>query len=752
MGRTDRLLTGTARFAGDLDAPGLAHLVFVRAPLAHGRIAHIDTAEAVSLPGVLAVFTAADLDLEPIWEIHMIPELFAQPPLARDVVRYVGERVVAVVAESLASAVDAAAAVIVDYEPLAVVATPAAAVDAGATPLFPSHGTNVALEWSTPAGEPDVPGDPDDVVIASAVTMPRVAVAPMEGLAILAVPGDDGRLTLHASTQSPHSTQVQTARALRLPLERVRVVAPSVGGGFGGKSLGGVPDYAVTAAAALRLGRAVRFVEARTDNLTTMQGRGMHLRFTVRAGADGVIRHLAVDELCDAGAYASTNAVEPGKTMMMMAGPYRIDAIEFTARSAVTNTAPTGAYRGPGRSESALVLERALDLVARELHIDPVEVRRRNLLRTEDLPRESVMGAHYGAADHHGVLDELLARTDYQGLRAEQARRRAEDPARAFGIGVATIVDSSAWFSRAEPARVTVTPTGTVRVTTASASAGQDHAAVFRAIVAAVLPVAPEDVELVQGDTDELCGSGSSGSRTAQLAGSAVQQAAQVVLDQARRVAAQQIEAALDDIDVTAEGFGVRGVPARRLSLAAVAAAASPARLPELTEAGLDARCVFEQALPTYPSAAHLAAVEVDLDTGAVTVCRHVAVTDCGRVLDPPGAHGQVVGASAQGVAQVLYEQFAYDGDANPTTTNFAEYLVPAASEQPPFESYFRATAATVNPLGAKGIGEVGMVGAPAAVHSAVMDALFHLGVRHVDIPCTPERVWAAISATRDRW
>jgi carbon-monoxide dehydrogenase large subunit len=740
MHRYDALTTGTAQYAGDLSASGAAHLVFVRSPVAHGRIVRVDTSAAAATRGVLGVFTAADLDLVPIWEIHLIPDLFGQPPLADEIVRYVGERVVAVVAESLPAAVDAAGAVVVEYEPRPAVVDARHAAQPEAMVLFPDHGTNVALEWHSDRADPAPYGR---VTVEGVVAMPRVAVAPMEGLAILAVPGSDGRLTLHASTQSPYATQVQTARSLRVPLDAVRVVVPFVGGGFGGKALGGVADYVVTAAVARRLGRPVRFVEDRSSNLTVMQGRGMELRFRVTADDDGAIRHVDVEEICDAGAYATTNAVEPGKTMMMLAGPYRTPSVNFVGRSVVTNLAPTGAYRGPGRSEAAAVLERAMDLLARELAVDPVEIRARNLLTPAELPCESVVGAHYDEADHARALEMLIERSGYAELRAEQAARRARGERHVLGIGVATIVDSSAWFARDEPARVSVSAHGVVRVVTASASAGQGHAAAFRAIVSSILPVDPDAVEVVAGDTDEMSGSGSSGSRTIQLAGSAINQAAETVLDHARHVAAHLFEAAVEDIVVARDGFAVRGVPAHRLTLADVASAA-----PSVADAGfasLDARCVFQQEAPTYPSGAHLSVVEVDLETGEVRALRHVAVTDCGRVIDPPAADGQVIGASAQGVAQALYEQFVYDADGNPATSSFAEYLLPAASEQPPFETYFLETPTSVNPLGAKGVGEAGMVGAPAAVHSAVIDALSHLGVRDIAMPCTPERVWRAL-------
>jgi carbon-monoxide dehydrogenase large subunit len=733
-GRFDDLLTGHGRYCGDISIPDMVHLVFVRSTVAHARIIDIDTSAARAMPGVVAVFTAAELPMVPIYEIHIIPELFAQPPLAAGTVRYAGERVAAVVAESLTEAEDAAEAVIVRYDPLPPVIDPRSAVADDATLLFPDHGSNVALHWS----QESEPGawDSAEIVISGEVVMPRVATAPMEGLSVLAVPSADGQMTIWASTQSPHAVLVQVARSLDLDWNRLRVRTPQVGGAFGGKSLGGLADYVVATAAAIRLGRPVRCVEDRTANLTTMQGRGMRLRFDLHARRDGSLVGLDVDELCDSGAYPSTNSVEPGKTMMMASGPYRLASVRFRGRSVVTNLSPTGAYRGPGRSEAAAVLERAVDLLARELGIDPVELRRRNLLRADELPHQSPGGARYDESDYLANLDAVVERAGYDDLRRQQRLRRAAGDRLQLGIGVSTVLDSTAWFMRTEPATVLVDSLGRVRVLVATPSAGQHHAVALAGLVATVLPVLADDVEVIEGDTADLAGSaGTSGSRSMQLAGSAVLRASEIVLAKARSVTARLLEASEDDIVVDAGGFGVRGVPTSFLSWAEVAAQADD----------LDAHCVFEQAHPTYTAAANLSVVEVDMETGQVRPLRHFAVTNCGRVVDAASAHGQVVGASAQGVGQVLYEQAVTDAAGNTIGASFAEYLFPAPPDQPPFDAHFLETPSVQNPLGAKGVGEVGMVAAPAAVHGAVIDALAHLGVRHLELPCTPERVWRAI-------
>ncbi len=756
MSRYDGLTTGQARFAADIspteagtgargDVAGGSHNVaavlhFVRSPYAHARITAIDTARAREMPGVLGVFRAADLDLEPIWEIAIIPEDFAQPPLARDVVRYVGERVVAVVAVDLARAVDAAEAVIVDYEPLDALAGPTAALAADAPALHAAHPGNVALDWRRDA--PPRVGRADDVVVEGSFTMPRVSVSPMEGLAILAVPADpvdasDGPpgLVMYVSTQCPGAVRIQTARSLRIPIEQIRVIAPRVGGGFGGKSLGGVADYCVTAAVARRLRQPVRFVEDRTANLTTMHGRGVTLHYRLVAGPDGAIRSLAVQEVCDAGAYASTNAVEPGKTDLMACGPYRIDHVSFEARSAVCNLAPNGAYRGPGRSEATMVLEQALDALAPRVGLDPVEVRRRNLLRVDEQPVISASGARVADCDFHGLLEEVVVLGRYEEWRAEQRARAGSGGHRRLGIGIATAIDSSAWFARDEEAIAELDADGFV-VHLATASAGQEHPGVFAACAAEVLGVAASAVRVVEGDTLRIAGYGSSGSRSAQLAGAASTLAAAGLRDAVRGAAAEVLEASPDDIGFDATNAYVRGVPARAITLVSLVERHGPFR----------ARHRFQQEHATYPSAAVCAVVEVDTETGAVRPIAISAVADIGTVLDPPGAHGQVVGALAQAVGQVLYEQAVFDDDAQPLANNLATYALPGPREMPHFTVRFRPTPATTNPLGAKGAGEIGMVAGPPAIYAAVLDALGPAAARPA-LPCTPRAVWEALRA-----
>jgi carbon-monoxide dehydrogenase large subunit len=753
-GRYDALLRGDARFVADLDLADRLHLVFVRSPVAHARIAAVEKAAAAGAPGVRGVFTATELPTLPVWEIQLIPEVLAQPALAVDVVRYAGERVVAVVADSLGAALDAAELVVVDYEPLPAVTDPRAAGEPGAPLLVSGHGSNVALSWGADGSgvRGPEPGEPfagsgtvgSGVVVRTELRIGRLAVAPMEGHAVLAVPDGD-RLVVHLSTQVPHAARVQIARSLGLPPERVRVVAPHVGGGFGGKAHGGVGEHVVTAAAALRLGRPVQFIEDRAANLATMHGRGVLLRGELRATREGRLVGLRVEETCDAGAYPATGAVEPGKTGLMLGGPYRVPAVDFSARSVLTNLAPAGAYRGPGRAEATAFLERSMDALAARVGLDPVEVRRRNLIGPDEYPYETATGLHYDAGDLPLLLDTLLEKGDHDGWRARQVERRAASTdGPLLGIGLAVVVDSSAWFARRQSATVAIDDTGVVEVRSATASAGQQHEILLRTVVDGVLGVGAGSIAVVEGDTDVTPPSdGSMGSRSTQLAGTASRLAAQEVLVLARRVAAELLEAAEEDLEHRGDSFHVRGVPSRGVTFAELA------RHARVEGEELTAMCVFDQPDAAYPSAAHLSVVEVDAATGRVTPLRHVAVTDCGCVVDPPGAEGQVVGAAVQGIAQALYERVVHADDGTPLGTSLAEYLVPSAAEVPAIEAHFVVTPSPRNPLGAKGVGEIGMLAAPAAVHGAVLDALVPFGVRHLDLPCTPESVWRALQDLR---
>ncbi|MEI7622900.1 MAG: xanthine dehydrogenase family protein molybdopterin-binding subunit [Actinomycetes bacterium] len=733
---TPEILRGEALFTADSHSPGLLHLHFVRSTCASARIVSLSTDEAKAFPGVVTVFCAEDLPIIPVWEIALLPEDFAQPPLAQNLVRYVGEKIVAIVAESLAIAIDAAELVVIEYESLPALTDMRSVSIEGAPVLFPEHPSNVCLRWPSDSPTPDLSGT--DVVTSVSHSIPRLSCAPIEGHAIVATPLLGDRLEILVSTQVPVAAQRQIARSLQMELSDIRVVVPNVGGGFGGKAAGGVCEHVVVAAAARFLGRPVSFVEDRNANLSSMQGRGVRNHVKLHATSDGRVLAIEADITADAGAYPNVGAVEPGKTRMMMCGPYGIASANITAQSVVTNLPPVGAYRGPGRSEAAVMLERTLDVLADALCIDPVEIRRRNLLTPDVFPYLAPTGLEYDSGNYHELLDLLVTESGYHNLRQEQLERRITSD-QLLGIGVSVVIDSTAWFSRTEGAAIRIDESGCITVLAGSASAGQQHGNLYRSIVQRLLPVDSDQIYVVEGDTDQWSHSdGTMGSRTAQLAGTAVHRSVERLYDSLREAAARQFEADIEDIVLYPGGsIGVRGVPSRSLTFA---------QLVTSSEEPIEADCIYEQPGASYPAAAHLSVVEIDGSTGKVIPIRHVAVTDCGVVLDPNSARSQVIGATAQGISQALYEEFIFDEDGNPLTNSFADYAVPSAAEIPAIETHFIETPSPRNPLGAKGVGEIGMIAAPVAVQNAVIDAVRHLGVQHLDMPCTPQKIWAAIN------
>ena len=740
------LLTGAARYVGDMAPPGTAHLAFVRSVMAHAAIARIDVEAARAAPGVLGVHTADDLDLVPQPAFPLFPPSLNRPPLA-DKARYVGDPLAVVAAETPAAAADAAELVEVDYEPLPALTDPFEALDDSLTVLEP-HGSNLAMNFDVAADPASLQGH--DLVVSSRIVNPRMAGAPIEPSAVLAAPSDDGGgLTLWCSTQRPHEVRSQIAAALGESPERIRVIAPAVGGGFGPKAAV-YPEFMVAARLALLLGRPVRWVETRSENLVNMvQGRDQVHDVELGLSRDGTFRWLRVRCTANAGAYPGIGAFLPFFTMMMASGPYRIPAVSYEARSAITNTTPIAALRGAGRPEATVTLERVIDLAAAELGLDPAELRRRNLLDPDDFPLTTPTGANMDSGDYRRALELALETAGYAELRVEQARRRAAGDRRLLGIGVSVYVEVTAVGLYQEYGSVTVEPDGTITARVGTASHGQGHATAFSQILGEVLGVPPEQVRIVHSDTAEVPrGTGTVASRSLQIGGSAVWTAANEVLDKARRLAAGLLEADADDIVTAPGGLAVAGVPARALSWAELAAAAERDDRPEGIEpGGLASETDFDQGEASFPFGAHVSVVEIDSDTGDTRVLRHVSVDDCGRILNPLLVTGQVHGGVATGISQALYEHTAYDEDGNPRNTNFADYAIPAASELPRFETAHTETPSPRNPLGAKGIGESGTIGSTPAVQSAVLDALSPLGIEHLDMPFTPQRVWRAVAA-----
>ncbi len=741
------LLTGAARYVGDMAPPGTVHLAFVRSVMAHARITSVDTGAAEAAPGVLGVFTAADLPMGPQHLFIMLPPELSRLPLA-DKARYVGDPIAVVAAESRAAAVDAAELVEVDYDPLQALTDPFDALEPDAPLVIEAHGSNQAMQFSTPADPEAMSGH--DLTVKARIVNHRMSGAPIEPSAVLAAPGTGGDhgLTVWCTSQRPHEVRDQVAAALDLTSKAVRVIAPAVGGGFGPKA-GVYPEFIVAAWLARRLSRPVKWVETRSENLVNMsQGRDYVSDVELGLKQDGTFCWIRIDVTSNAGAYPGIGAFLPFFTMMMASGPYRFDAVHYEAVAVITNTTPVAAFRGAGRPEATVALERIIDLAAAGLGMDPAELRRRNLLPSSDFPLTTPTGASMDCGEYARALDLALETAGYRELRDEQARRRAAGDRKLLGIGVSTYVEVTAVGLFQEFGSVTVELDGTVTARVGTASHGQGHATAFSQVLGEVLGVPAECVRVIHSDTGEVPrGTGTVASRSLQTGGSAVWTAANEVLDKARRLASCLLEADPGDIVVAPGGLAVAGVPARTVSWAELAAAAEAEDLPDgVSPGGLAAETDFNQGEASYPFGAHVSVVEIDSGTGDTRVVRHVAVDDCGRILNPMLVEGQVHGGVATGISQALYEETTYDSHGNPRNTNFADYAIPAASELPRFETAHTETPTPLNPLGAKGVGESGTIGSTPAVQSAVLDALTPLGVAHLDMPYTPQRVWQAIA------
>lgn len=752
------ILEGGARYFDDLTVAGVLHVVFVRSTMAHAELLSVDVEEAQAMPGVVAVYRGGDLDLEPVQGFVMCPPVFSRPPLAQGRVRFVGDVVAAVVAETRAQAVDAAEQVIVDYEPLDPVVDAEAALADGAPLLFPEHGSNLAIEFDF--GEDPTVMDGAEVVVTGRFVNQRVAAVPMEPNGIVAVPDGEDGLVCHVPTQGPHGVKPSIAAAAGLDEDNVRIVAPSVGGGFGAKA-GMYVEFAVAVKAALALGRPVKWTETRSENMVAMtHGRAQIQHVEMGLRRDGTIVGVRVRIYADGGAYPAIGAFLPFLTRSMAQGVYAIPKVQFTSWSAATNTTPTGAYRGAGRPEAAAFLERIIDMAAVELGMDPVEIRKKNFIAPDAFPLTTVTGANYDVGEYARALDEACRIAGYEELRAEQAARRERGDVRQLGIGVSAYVEVTAGGLFQEYGAVEVHEDGSVTATVGTSAHGQGHETAFAMIIQELLGIPMERVTVVQSDTALVPrGQGTMGSRSLQIGGSALYRAGEEVLAKARQLAAHLLEANLDDIVLTDDGrLGVAGVPARALTWGELAAAAKdrdnqpPEFAAELfagTEPALAHALDFNQGEATYPFGAHIAVVEVDTETGRVDLLRHVAVDDCGKILNPLLVAGQQHGGIAQGIAQALWEGVTYDGDGNPQTANLMDYAMPSAAELPSFEATNTETPTPLNPLGAKGIGESGTIGSTPAVQNAVVDALSYLGVRHLDMPLTSRRVWRAIQDAR---
>jgi carbon-monoxide dehydrogenase large subunit len=761
------LLRGEGTFVANLDLPGGLEGVFVRSAMAHARITGIDVSEAAAMPGVEAVLTSRELGIGPVPGFMITDPLLARPPLAGDRVRFVGEPVALVVAASAAEATDAALAVVVDYDPLPVVVDPEAAAAEGAPLLIPGTGSNVVLSATT-RRDPEFFGDAS-VVVRGRFVNQRMAALPMEPNAFAAVPDPDvqGGLRLWAATQMPHGLRNGIAPVLGLEPDRVRVTAPHVGGGFGAKA-GLYHEFLSVARAAQRLGRPVRWIETRSENLVSLNQGRAQIHWVEMGFTDaGLITGLRVRALADSGAYPGiASMLVAGPTRMLSQGVYEIPKLDFGAVAVVTNTTPVGAFRGAGRPEATALLERIIDMAAVELDLDPAEIRRRNYIGPEAFPYQTRTGVTYDSGDYAKPLDEVLKLAGYDDLRKEQRARRERGETVQLGIGLSSYVEITAGGTASEWASVEVHADGGATIKVGTSAHGQGHDTTFSMLVADRLGIPLERIRFVQSDTALIPrGSGTGGSRSLQIGGMAVLNAAEAVLEKAKRLVGHLLEAAPEDIVLDDDGrLAVAGVPGSALAWAEIAEAASdPQRRPPGWEEelppegedqahpdGLGVALVFNQGAASFPFGTHVAVVEVDTETGQVRLVRHVAVDDCGFVLNPLIVAGQQHGGIAAGAAQALYEEIRYDDDGNPLTGTLLDYRMPSAAEFPSFEVSSTETLSALNPLGVKGIGEAGTIGATPAVHNAVVDALSHLGIRHVDMPLTPQRVWAAITQAVD--
>ncbi len=751
-----KLIRGEGAYLDDLRLPGMLHAVFIRSPHGHARIRAINLWRARALRGVAGALAADDLrEIQRPLPVIPVEGMRASDhlPLASGEVRYAGEPVAVVVAEDPYIARDAADLVEVEYDPLP------AAIDlerAAKGPPFvrTEWDTNVAytstLEHGNLAGAfRDAP-----VIVRHRMVNQRLAPVSLEPRGTMAMYDGSlgqGLLTVWTSTQEAHSIRDGLNRVLDLPSTRIRVVTPDVGGGFGAK-LNTYPEDAVVAHLARRLRRPVKWVETRQENLlTTTHGRGQLVDVEVAADREGRIRGMRCRVLADLGAYlVFTTAIVPTLTPLMIQGPYDIPALRCELVAVYTNTCPTGAYRGAGRPEATYYLERVVDLVADETGVDPAEVRRRNFISPTRFPYKAASGARYDSGDYAKPLDAVLRLTGYAELRAEQEARQRGG---AFmGIGLSSYVEICG-FGPWELGTVRVNKDGTVTVVTGTSPHGQGDATGFAQIVADALAIPIEQITVVFGDTLLVqYGGGTSGSRSMSLGGSAVYLAAQEVRGQILGIAANLLEAAPADLVLANARVAVRGTPGREVSIAEVAEAAyNGSHLPEGQAPGLEATSRFKSEGTTFPFGSHLCVVEIDPETGGVRIVRYAAVDDCGRVINPLLVDGQVHGGIAQGASQALLEAVVYDEQGQLLTRTMAEYGIPNARLLPRMERGTSVTPTPRNPLGAKGIGEAATIGSTPAVVNAVVDALSRVGIRHLDMPLTPERIAGALRQARER-
>ena len=748
-----KFLTSGGKYVDDLlDEPllhGALHVTYVRSSVAHGTIASIDTSGALEIPGVVAVYTAADLGLEPI--PSDFNPMVTRGLLAIDKVRFVGEPVAVVVTSDPRVGEDAAERVIVDYDVLPAVVDMEQALTS-TTLIHEGAGSNVVFD-TTVLGIPENSGDAFfdgcEVVVKGRFLNQRVAPCPLEvrGSAVAWV---DGRLHQWLSTQAAQGAKATIAKVNGVEPDQVLVIAPDVGGGFGAK-ITCDPEESLLGVIAKKTGTPLRWRETRSESMMALgHGRAQVQYVTIGGTRDGQVTHYQLHVIQDAGYFAEMGTIlAPFMTRPMSSAVYAIPNIECRTTSVVTNTAVTTAYRGAGRPEATAAAERAMDLFAAEIGMDPAELRRKNLIGKFDQPHTTVVGQTYDVGDYEGALDKALAAAGYADLRAEQAKRRASGDVKQLGIGVSVYVEITGGVGAGEHAKIEVLDDGRAVVYTGTSPHGQGHVTAWSMLAHEQTGIPMDKIDVVWGNTDLVPqGDGTMGSRSLQQGGNAVFLAAGDLVDKAKKVAARLLEA--DEADVVLDkdqgAFHVSGAPAIAKTWADLAVAAKgDADLPD----GLTHGAYYGVSGATFPFGAHVAVVEVDTETGQVKHLRHIACDDAGKVLNPMLLEGQIHGGVAQGTAQALLEEVRYDEDGNPITSNLADYAFISAAELPSIEVVHMETPTFINALGAKGIGESGTIGSTPAVQSAVIDAVSHLGVKHIDMPATAQRVWQAVNAAK---
>jgi carbon-monoxide dehydrogenase large subunit len=743
-----RFIRGEGRFIDDMVPDDCVFLVPVRSTVAHGEILSIDVAKAMGMPGVLGVYTADTLEAGTIRQGPMCPPETAMPTLATGKVRYVGEVVAVVAASSEREATDAGETVWADIEPLDPTVDVRFSHAADAPLLYPELGTNVVIDHIGEREEGLL--DDADVVVRAEFRNQRVAPVPLESNGALALPEVEGGFSLWVGTQNIFGHLV-IGKILGMERGAVRGRMPDMGGGFGAK-FQTYPMQILTLAVAAKLNRPVKWVETRAQNLTGMShGRAQDQEVEMGFKNDGTIVGLRIILTQDCGAYPWFGASMPVWTKFMATGTYRIPKVDLGWRSVVTNTVPIHAYRGAGRPEASSLIERTMDIAAGRLGIDPVELRKRNLIASDEFPYTTPMGAEYDSGDYLKALDMAIELAGYGELRAEQAVRRANGDRTQIGIGVSSYVEVTAPEGTNEWSRVEVDLDGQVTVYVGTSGHGQGHETAFAQIVASALDISYLDVKVVEGDTAFIPkGGGTGGSRSLQLGGSSIFKSSEGLVEKAKLLMSHLHEVSTEDVTVKNGGTQVAGVPGTHIGWKELAKIASDIdAVPPGVELGLKFEGEFDQGHGTFPFGAHVCVVEIDTETGSLEVRKHVAVDDCGTIFNRILVDGQVHGGVVQGIGQALSEQVLYDEWGNPLTANLSTYLIPTASTTPSITVAHTETPTPLNPLGAKGIGEAGTIGSTCAIHNAVIDALAPLGVEHMDMPATPTRIWEAIQAAK---